>query len=342
MITNNEQVFRNIIRVGGKKFDETEIDNRRVFDYLDYTPIGDNYGEITRVIQRGNSLRVYCPRRTGSIYLNAEEVSYQDGSSNLVYSANKLGKMRWNDSKYGCSEFKHIVSSGNNIYFFDTNVKEFLVDTTGGIFGISGKSGDKDFKMQSFFNTISFTCGYDPFYRMVWATNDTQTVAFFEDYGRWKSFYTIAPTLYFNHSNQLYSLNNNGVFKHNVSGNNTYNSAGTLSSSDVIFDFAIGAERPLTRNYEAVVLHSDDKYDVYVNCYTKNWTDDLYTKIPSGTFKKWEDLYYADVTKGGKESTFKSYMMYEGKDMVGKVGVFKVKGDIKISGIEVRYSVRNK
>lgn len=340
-ITKNEQVYRSIARVGGKKFDGTLIDNRRVFNYDDYATIGDTYGDVSGVIQRGNTIRVYCERGTGSIYLNADEVSYQDGTTNLVYSSNKLGRLRWSESGFGCSEHKHIKKANGVIYFFDKNKKEFLADTTGGIFSISGKSGERDYKVKAFFNVNDLSVGYDPLYRMVWVTT-TQTMAFFEDYGRWKSFYSISPTLYFNHYNQLYSLNNYGVFKHHVDDYNSYNSLGVQSNADVVVELAVGADRQAVKNFEAVVQHSEDKYDVYLNCYTKNWDDDLYTKMPLGIFKKWEDLYYADVTKGGNESTFKSYMMYAGHDMVGKVGLFKVKGDVNVSALEVRYSVRNK
>ena len=345
-IFKDEEVYRNIIRVGGMKFDGTKIDNRRVFDYDDYTDLGSVYGDVSYIKQRGNAIRIYCPKKTASIYLNADEVSYQDGTTNLIYNSNKLGKIRWNESKYGCSSKFHIVYSGNAIYFFDAIRKEFVADTSGGIFCISGKSGQQDYKMNTFFNLDDVRVGYDAKYRMVWVTSITyttnRTVAFFEDYNRWKSFYTIGAGGYFNGDEQLYSYNRSGVFKHHVSGYNSYGYAGELYDSDVIYDVVVGTERQSVKNMEAVVLHSDDKYNVYLNCYTKGWDDDLYTKIPSGTFKNWEDLFYADVTKGGNESTFKSYMMYEGKDMVGKVGVFKVKGDIKISGIEVRYSVRNK
>ena len=342
-ITDNTQRFRNIIRNGGRKFDGTEIDNRRVFDYLDYSDLGENYGEISGLVQRGNTVRVYCPRKSGSIYLNANEMSNQDGTTNLIYNSKVLGTLRWSNQKYGCTDARSIFSTGDDIYFFDSINKKFIKDTQGGMFCISSKDQQYDGKVDSFFKSITgdVIVGYDPIYRVVYVTAD-DTIAFLEDYGRWFTFFDIEPLGYFVAVNKLYSYNTYGVFEHNTQGLVSYNSLGVQSDADGELDLVIAPERINGKNYEAVVLHSDSKSDVYLNCYTKNWSDDLYTKIPSGTFKEWDGMYYADVTKGGKESTFKSYMMYAGNDMVGKVGIFKVVGDVSFSGLEVRYSIRNR
>ena len=294
-------------------------------------------------MQRGNTVRVYCPRKSGSIYLNANEMSNQDGTTNLIYNSKVLGTLRWSNQKYGCTDARSIFSTGDEIYFYDSINKKFIKDTQGGMFCISSKDQQYDGKVDSFFKSITgdVIVGYDPIYRVVYVTAD-DTIAFLEDYGRWFTFFDIEPLGYFVAVNKLYSYNTYGVFEHNTQGLVSYNSLGVQSDVDGELDLVIAPERINGKNYEAVVLHSESKRNVYLNCYTKNWSDDLYTKIPSGTFKEWDGMYYADVTKGGKESTFKSYMMYAGNDMVGKVGIFKVVGNVSLSGLEVRYSIRNR
>jgi hypothetical protein len=95
-----------------------------------------------------------------------------------------------------------------------------------------------------------------------------------------------------------------------------------------------------------MVMHTDTKLDVYLKTYSKDWNTYMYTKIPKGIFQKWDDVYYSDITKGlkGLSSNFRTAMMYEGDDMIGKTGVFKIDttDDFNLSAMEVRYSLVNK
>ena len=136
------------------------------------------------------------------------------------------------------------------------------------------------------------------------------------------------------------------LFKHHQSGSNTYNSSGATSTSNSVFDIVVGQDRAVNKLFEAVVQHVNNKQDVYLKSYSKDWSSYMYTKIPRGIFKKWDDVFYSDITKGikGLSSNFRTAMMYEGDDMIGKVGVFKIdtSEDFNLSALEVRYVLLNK
>ena len=351
VVNKNKNNRRNIVRHGGKKFDGTDVDNRRVFDYDDYELLNNEVGELTGMATRGNVLRLYCPHKTASIYLNAVEGSLPDGTTNYVYTDRVFGTMRWSNDRYGCSDEKSIVEAGDSIYFYDSRDNDIIRDTIGGMIPIAGKisvgENSYDGKMKSFL-TGSVVMGYNPKYRQLFITreSDKATVWYSEIYNRWMSYLTIQPTDYIEADNDTWSVAGIYLFKHHQSGSNTYNSSGATSTSNSVFDIVVGQDRAVNKLFEAVVQHVNNKQDVYLKSYSKDWSSYMYTKIPRGIFKKWDDVFYSDITKGikGLSSNFRTAMMYEGDDMIGKVGVFKIdtSEDFNLSALEVRYVLLNK
>lgn len=351
VVNKNKNNRRNIVRHGGKKFDGTDVDNRRVFDYNDYELLNNEVGELTGMATRGNVLRLYCPHKTASIYLNAVEGNLPDGTTNYVYTDRVFGTMRWSNDRYGCSDEKSIVEAGDSIYFYDSRDNDIIRDTIGGMIPIAGKisvgENSYDGKMKSFL-TGSVVMGYNPKYRQLFITreSDKATVWYSEIYNRWMSYLTIQPTDYIEADNDTWSVAGIYLFKHHQSGSNTYNSSGATSTSNSVFDIVVGQDRAVNKLFEAVVQHVDNKQDVYLKSYSKDWSSYMYTKIPRGIFKKWDDVFYSDITKGvkGLSSNFRTAMMYEGDDMIGKLGVFKIdtSEDFNLSALEVRYVLLNK
>lgn len=351
VVNKNKNNRRNIVRHGGKKFDGTDVDNRRVFDYDDYELLNNEVGELTGMATRGNVLRLYCPHKTASIYLNAVEGNLPDGTTNYVYTDRVFGTMRWSNDRYGCSDEKSIVEAGDSIYFYDSRDNDIIRDTIGGMIPIAGKisvgENSYDGKMKSFL-TGSVVMGYNPKYRQLFITreSDKATVWYSEIYNRWMSYLTIQPTDYIEADNDTWSVAGIYLFKHHQSGSNTYNSSGATSTSNSVFDIVVGQDRAVNKLFEAVVQHVNNKQDVYLKSYSKDWSSYMYTKIPRGIFKKWDDVFYSDITKGikGLSSNFRTAMMYEGDDMIGKLGVFKIdtSEDFDLSALEVRYVLLNK
>lgn len=351
VVNKNKNNRRNIVRHGGKKFDGTDVDNRRVFDYNDYELLNNEVGELTGMATRGNVLRLYCPHKTASIYLNAVEGNLPNGTTNYVYTDRVFGTIRWSDDRYGCSDEKSIVKAGDSIYFYDSRNNDIIRDTIGGMIPIAGKisvgENSYDGKMKSFL-TGSVIMGYNPKYRQLFITreSDKATVWYSEIYNRWMGYLTIQPTDYIEADNNTWSVAGIYLFKHHQSGYNTYDSSGNTSTSSSIFDIVISPERNVNKLYEALVIHTDTKLDVYLKTYSKDWNTYMYTKVPKGIFQKWDDVYYSDITKGlkGLSSNFRTAMMYEGDDMIGKTGVFKIDttDDFNLSAMEVRYSLVDK
>ena len=351
VVNNNKSSRRNIARHGGKKFDGTDVDFRRVFSSKDYVNLGNEYGELTGMAVRDNVLRMYLPYGTASVYLNAVEGNLPDGTSNYVYTDKVFGTLRWSKEKYGCSDAETITKSADSVYFYDSINLDVIRDTKGGMIPIGGKISvgeySNDGKMKSFL-TSKVIMGYCPRYEQIYATrvSDKATVWYSELYGRWMGYYTIQPSAYVTAQNNLWSVAGIHSFKHHQSGSNTYDSSGATSISNSVFDIVVGQDRAVNKLFEAVVQHVDNKQDVYLKSYSKDWSSYMYTKIPKGIFKKWDDVFYSDITKGikGLSSNFRTAMMYEGDDMIGKVGVFKIdtSEDFNLSALEVRYVLLNK
>lgn len=351
VVNDNKSSRRNIARHGGKKFDGTDVDFRRVFSSKDYANLGNEYGELTGMAVRDNVLRMYLPYGTASVYFNAVEGNLPDGTSNYVYTDRVFGTLRWSKEKYGCSDIETITKSADSVYFYDSINLDVIRDTQGGLIPVGGKISvgeySNDGKMKSFL-TSKVIMGYCPRYEQIYATrvSDKATVWYSELYGRWMGYYTIQPSAYVTAQNNLWSVAGIHSFKHHQSGSNTYDSSGATSTSNSVFDIVVGQDRAVNKLFEAVVQHVDNKQDVYLKSYSKDWSSYMYTKIPKGIFKKWDDVFYSDITKGikGLSSNFRTAMMYEGDDMIGKVGVFKIdtSEDFNLSALEVRYVLLNK
>ena len=338
-VQDDGQVERPVLRYGGVMVSGSDVDNRRVFNADAVVELGEEYGDLSAIKVRGNTVRVYCERKTGTSYVNADEMSYQDGTKNLVYSSNVLSKVRWSDSIFGCTDPRSVVGAGAVVYFYDSVNKCFCKDTVGGVFNISGHSGETNGKVSSYFKQFPLlkAVGYNPENRIVYLydSEDNRFMMYSEDRGRWIGT-ADARGVYFAHGGgKMVSWDSSTWYDHAVTED-------SLLYTNGVMDVVVAPERFQAKNYGALVLHAPRVMDGTVNCYTKTWDDQRKTLLPKGIYKEWDGMFYADIPQGSEGVSVRTSDLYGGVDMVGKVGVLTLTGEVDVSAVEVRYSVINR
>jgi hypothetical protein len=215
--TFNER-YLNIIRFSYPYFQNTQINGLSTFDGLRYKELNDVYGKILRIIEIGDTLKVYQRKKPSSIGIGRTEYMDANGNITVVGSDQVLGIVRYSSTNYG-TEFPESISRNNRyVYGFDVYNGVFWRDAANGIFPISGRyvstEGSGDYKMDSYFKQKAkalLTSGidhcdvmtvWDERYKNLFVTfkdyvdeKNNETIVFHEPSNRWICFTEFDQTL---------------------------------------------------------------------------------------------------------------------------------------------------
>lgn len=146
----------NIVRHSKQYLQNTQINGLSTFTGEDYKELNDVYGEIMRIIEIGDTLKVYQRKKPSSILIGRTEYVDAEGNSNIVQTSQRiLGAIRYSSTDYG-TEFPESISKNNRyVYGFDIYNGVMWRDSANGIFPISGRyesaDGGGDYKMEAYF-----------------------------------------------------------------------------------------------------------------------------------------------------------------------------------------------
>ena len=197
---NQREVELQDVIHGRRYFEDTQINGLFSFYSSDRpASLSSSFGEITGMVLRGDTLRVYQEKKNTSIYIGSVIITRPDGSEELVASDRVLGTIVPSRDSYGTQHPDSVCKVGRTIYFYDQYNGEFLRDAVNGVFPVSGRvtvnEYNFDYKMRSYFKDLDATnvkCGYDAakellFVHVVGSVNET--LAFHEPSNRWVSFF---------------------------------------------------------------------------------------------------------------------------------------------------------
>lgn len=280
----------NKIRWGGKFFDQGGVNFISQFDFDDERELDERNGDIKKMQQIGDTLRVYQERKANSFYLKTVASTDADGNSTYVFDSNSVMSVGRQDiNEYGCTHFESYAKNVKTAYFFDVINAEVVRDSGNGIQSIT----EGNYKMHSYFkqkaaeilsyefqDEIRILGVYDyenelyiiTFVDVFNAGINPETLAFHEPTGRWMSFYSFTPVRY-----------------------------GSLSGANIL-----GASSDLTGGDISIYKHSAS--ETRNNFYGQQYSSEIYvhaSKLPSAnkvydsaeitSKNQWECPDYGDI-----------------------------------------------
>ena len=202
----------NIIRYSNVYIQNTRVNGLSTFEALNYKELNDIYGDIQRIIENGDTLKVYQTKKSASVLIGRTEYTDTSGNTTVATSNNILGSVNYSFTKYGTANPESVVKNNRFIYGFDIYNGVVWRDTANGIFPISGRfeavEGAGDYKMESYFKAkakallvsgldhTTVHSVWDEEYKMLYVIfSDITTIAnnaaiaFHEPSNRWISLY---------------------------------------------------------------------------------------------------------------------------------------------------------
>ncbi len=154
--TNFGERYLNIVRHSKQYLQNTLINGLSTFwGDTDYKELNDVFGDILRIIENGDTLKVYQRKKPSSILIGRTEYVDMEGNPNIVQTSERvLGAIRYSTTNYG-TEFPESITKNNRyVYGFDIYNGVMWRDSANGIFPISGKYESADggnYKMETYF-----------------------------------------------------------------------------------------------------------------------------------------------------------------------------------------------
>ncbi len=151
-----ETKYLNIIRYSDQYLQDTRINGLSTFRGGNVVQMSDFYGHILRMIEIGDTLKVYQERKPSSILIGKTQYYDAEGNSNVQAISNRiLGSIRYSNTNYG-TEFPESISRTNRyVYGFDIYNGVMWRDSANGIFPISGRyestEGGGNYLMETWF-----------------------------------------------------------------------------------------------------------------------------------------------------------------------------------------------
>ena len=150
----------NIIRYSNQYLQNTLINGLSTFTGDRYIELNDMFGAIMRIIEIGDTLKVYQRKKPSSIPIGRTQYFDAAGNANVeVQSDRVFGAVNYSNTDYG-TEFPESISLNNRyVYGFDIYNGVMWRDAANGLFPISGRyqtpDGAGNYKMETYFKNKS-------------------------------------------------------------------------------------------------------------------------------------------------------------------------------------------
>lgn len=154
--TSFNERYLNIVRYSNQYLQNTLINGLSTFLGASYREFNDVYGDIMRIGENGDTLKVYQRQKPSSVLIGKTQYYDAEGNANVQAVSDRiLGSIRYSTTNYG-TEFHESISRNNRyIYGFDIYNGVMWRDSANGIFPISGRyesvDGGGDYKMETYF-----------------------------------------------------------------------------------------------------------------------------------------------------------------------------------------------
>ena len=318
--TAKEKTLTTALRHGGRLLNETFINDICKFNSENILVLPPDYGRIIRLIERPNYIKAICEKRSVTIEIGREIVTRPDGQDELVAISRVFGTQRPSMNRWGTMDFRSVVDTGTELFYFDRSSRQMLSDGQNGQFPISGKVSQgeyaQDYKMHSFFRDMTTAvCGWDEDNKMLYVTglvnSVTTTVGFHRPSNRWLSYYSFKPEIYLMLNNRMFT-SITYLWEHNL---DTFNGSAVPRCYYYNLQFdsevkLISNQHPLNMKiFDAITLRAQGLTSIpndFIILETEaNDTYDrgMYSIITEGMLRLEEGEYRAEILRNMKSTT---------------------------------------
>lgn len=218
IISSIGEVTQNNIRWGLRHLVGASVNNMFTFDALDYKTTTEIYGDLERIGECGDVLRLLFNKKVASMYIGKTEYIDTEGSSVVATSNNVLSNPNYSIDDYGTTVPEAVLFVKGIVYFIDLYNGAIVRSTNNGSYPISGRveasEDSPSYKMNSYFrnicnkvldaqllvqggttegNTLRMLLGWDNGRKLLYVSIlsdaiESRTSVFSEDRGRWVGF----------------------------------------------------------------------------------------------------------------------------------------------------------
>jgi hypothetical protein len=225
-VTSERKELTNSGRASRKFIDETNVNGFSRFDTGRIVNLPPDYGQVTRVIEVGFTLKVICEQKVYSIYVDRQE-SFSGEEASLQYIQSTFGTVRPHEENWGSRFHQSIIKVDRALYYYDSNNRIFVECLSNGQRVISGG----EYKMDKYFkeevgsldsdsdpfaltqfdghrNKLRFTSSNNAFL----SSTNLQTIVFDLEKRRWETTLDGYPTAETQIGDTLYTFANGEVY----------------------------------------------------------------------------------------------------------------------------------
>jgi hypothetical protein len=297
-------------------------------------PVSEVYGDITRIRERGDTLKIIQAHKETSVYIGKNYAKDAKGGDIILETDNTFGSELRYDNFIG-SLYPRSVGLGDNfLYYFDTMTGDFIRSATNGSISLP-----KEYGMQLYFEEkakafrestarkdviVSFESNTSTVYLTFLIGSIIETIAFSED-GKNKGFVffvefrngAMIPEDFAWYGDNMYSFVNGKIYLHNVG--NAHDFYGWVRK-EAYMDFIANQYPELQKSFETISVDSDGNWTAEMTIESdNNFPNGQRSRILSPMFTNREGSLVSSVPRNildrnGNESLQR---LYSGNEMLG-------------------------
>lgn len=316
-IENTEFNRLNIIIPGDESFSVSEI-----------------YGDITKVIERGDTIKVIQPHRENSVYIGKNYAKDAAGGDIALNTTSVFGSPQYYEAYAGSAYRRSIIMGGTNIYYMDIMTADFYRSAVNGTISLSKKYGKNKYfeeiceRFRSYTGHKDVIAGYESSEDVAYVSfimgETISTIAFSEDEQNKGFVFTVEfnngsliPEEYAQYGDYLYSFAKGQLYEHGAGEPNRFYGS---SRKTALIKVVANQYPQLRKTFEYMSLDSNGNWESEMTIEADdNYPSGQKTKILPKMFKSREGVKTSAIprnilTPNGNENMQR---LYSGNKMSG-------------------------
>lgn len=292
--------------------------------------VSEMYGYITKILERGDTLKVLQPHKETSVYIGKNYAKDANGGDIVLVSDKTFGSTNVYENSWGTMYPRSVVQSDDFVYFFDSTTGDFLRSATNGTLSLPKEYGYQkyfDEKVRLFNkytgqkDIITSISPNDQTVYIIFLMNNIEIVAFSEREGMkgFMFFLELAhkPENFAWYGDKMYSFLNGRLYEHGLGDKNKFYGSGRLNASIAI----ISNRYPeVNKTYEALSVDTNGQWEAMVEIEKdNNYQFGQFTRILKAMFRSIEGRLYSAIPRNiyNRAGVASLQNLYSGNKMSG-------------------------
>jgi len=277
--TKSEQKTSKQIKRSENFIENTELNRLNVFlSQRESYSVSDIYGDITKVIERGDTLKIIQEHRETSVYIGKNYAKQASGDEIVLETDKVFGSQLRYEAYLGSKYPRSVCASNDYVYFFDTITGDFCRSATNGTIEISSKYNMKEYfeakakAFREYIGTkdivvaieeetesvyISFIMGVSIETILFSEKEENKGFLFFVEFNNG----SLIPENFAWHGDILYSFLNGEIYQHNTGNANSFYGS---TRKEAYVDAVANSYPQVQKSYENITLDTDGQWTIEI------------------------------------------------------------------------------